>query len=97
MLGLVLPELRPGLGGEPAEVANAGLLVPLLTIVFLVPLQSSVTVENRLTVIALKPDMTQVWSPTAFYSICFLQSRIILQSGLFFGKKHKQRLRQLVN
>ena len=74
MLGLVLPELRPGLGGEPAEVANAGFLVPLLTIVFLVPLQSSVTVENRLTVIALKPDMTpnsghQLNSiPLAFYN-----------------------------
>ena len=67
MFGLVLPELRPGLGGEPAEVANAGFLVPLLTIVFLVPLQSSVTVENRLTVIALKPDITQVWSSTAVY------------------------------
>ena len=88
MFGLVLPELRPGFGGEPAEVANAGFLVPLLTIVFLVPLQSSVTVENRLTVIALKPDMTpQFWSPTEFYSISFLQSRIILQSGLFFGIK----------
>ena len=89
MLGLVLPELRPGFGGEPAEVANAGFLVPLLTIVFLVPLQSSVTVENRLTVTALKPDMTQFWSPTEFYSIRFLHSRIILQSRLFFGKKNK--------